>query len=453
MKPILAALLAALVLVGCRDDGAGVTTETSPTGIEYARLYIPDAQQISIQIAWPTDWAMREDVNQAAPFIGADLILAGGAGDFPAGKVAERFADMKADGRLSVTADYIYGQLAAPVDQMPDAVLIAAAHLSKPALNQNWFDRIQHGFADNMTQMAARPAIEAQDALRWAVLGDTPLRRALATIPVDQVNALTRDQVAEWHRQSFTRRGMKVVIAGRVDRTAAGKMIDTLLQDLPQGSRGNVMPVTADFAPRRILLHVPDAQTSTLVLMGPLPPIRDGGEIEDVVLADTFGGDDTSVLFEAVRTRLRASYGFGAGLDGYTRNLRFLVMSGTVETAKLAEAESAVRAAYAEFRAHPSVDDLAIRKARLATDREHLAEAPDAAAFASLMALLDGQHPAIALNLPEMIEDITAAQMVARAGTAFPAADRLITIATSPDAAALPGACVITTPAMAADCP
>ena len=130
----------------------------------------------------------------------------------------------------------------------------------------------------------------------------------------------------------------------------------------------------ADFAPRRILLHVPQAQTSTLVLMGPLPPTRDGGEFEDILLATALGGDDKSVLFDAVRTGLRASYGFGAGLDAFARNLRFLALSGEVETAKLAEAETIVRTAYADFLKSPPMGDLSARKSPFVTHGEQSAK-------------------------------------------------------------------------------
>jgi predicted Zn-dependent peptidase len=197
----------------------------------------------------------------------------------------------------------------------------------------------------------------------------------------------------------------------------------------------------------------PKAQTSTLVFIGPLPPTRDGGEYEDVLLATALGGDDKSVLFDAVRTGLRASYGFGAGLDGYTRDLRVLVLTGEVETAKLPEAEGIVRQAYANFLKSPRMGDLAARKSPFEANVKEAAKDPMAASFSALMALLDGQNPDIALTLPSLLEKVTDATVQSRAASAFPAVDQLIVLAVSPDSAALPGACVITSPAEAASCP
>jgi hypothetical protein len=69
------------------------------------------------------------------------------------------------------------------------------------------------------------------------------------------------------------------------------------------------------------------------------------------------------------------------------------------------------------------------------------------------MALFDGQDPGLALDLGSMLAKVTEETIATRAATAFPPADALIVIAISPDATALPDACVITTPAEAAACP
>lgn len=453
MKHFAATAFALILLAGCQEEEkAGATTETSPGGIEYTRLYIPKAEDVAIQIAWPSTWALRDDVNQAVPYIGTDLILAGGAEGFPPGEVVETFADLKAEGTMWVTADHLHGQLIAPKDNLDKAVEIAAAHLAKPTMDQGWFERIQQGFAANMAETRSQPANRGYDALRWAILGDTPLRKALSVDPPEMISKVTRADVLEWHRQTVVRTGAEVVIAGEISQEDAGKALDALLVGLPDGIAADAITPNADFTPRRILLHIPEAQTSTLVFMGSLPPTREGSEYEDVLLATALGGDDNSVLFDAVRTGLRASYGFGASLDGYTRDLRIVVLSGEVETAKLAEAEKIVRAAYSEFLTAPKMGDLSARKEPLKANGEQTATLPGAASFSALMALLDGQDPNLALTLPSLLDKVTDATVAARAASAFPKAETLIVLAVSPDASALPGACVITSPAEAANC-
>jgi hypothetical protein len=97
----LAAAYALILLAGCqKEEKAGATTEINPGGIEYVRLHIPKAEGFAIQIAWPRNWALRSDVNQAVPNIGTDLILAGGAERFTPGEVVETFADLNAEGAM-----------------------------------------------------------------------------------------------------------------------------------------------------------------------------------------------------------------------------------------------------------------------------------------------------------------------------------------------------------------
>ena len=57
-----------------------------------------------------------------------------------------------------------------------------------------------------------------------------------------------------------------------------------------------------------------------------------------------------SRLFRAIRSQLRAAYGFGAGMEPLTRQHRLLKMSGEVDTARLGEALATLRDAYEAFR-------------------------------------------------------------------------------------------------------
>lgn len=452
MKLILA-VLALFSLAAGPDARASGVMETSPGGTSYARLYMPDAEKVSIQVAWPANWAMRENENQAVPFIGADLILAGGAQGHPAGEVVETFADLKAEGRLSVTVDYVFGSLTAPKEHLAEAVGIANAHLQKPALDEDWLARLRAGFAASMAEAAAIPATKGFNAIRWAVLGDSSVRRMLSMDPLDQITAVTRAETVRWHRETFFRNTAHIVIAGPLDAKEAGEAIDALLAGLPDGVAPAEARPQGNFAPRRILLHVPDAQASTLTFMGSLPPTRDGGVFEDVILASALGSGDQSVLFEAIRTELRASYAFSAGIDAYSRNLRLLFMSGEVETAKLSEAEATVRKAYEDFLKTGPSGDIDERKAPFIANAEAIRKDSVAASFTGLIALLDKEDPGVTLKLESVLADVTAASTRARLSSAFPRPDSLVVLAVSPDRNALPGACVISEPSQAASCP
>ncbi|MFC7369322.1 M16 family metallopeptidase [Vreelandella zhaodongensis] len=427
------------------------SNEVSPEGIEFTLLAMPDSDDVAVQAAWPTDWAYRENTNPAAALVGAEMILAGGAEGYPEGEAAEQLADLNTEGGLYGSAnDHIVGELVFERDDINEVVEIANAHLRAPLLGQSWLDRISDGITQGVREERAQPGAAGFEAIRWAVFGEHPLRNALSLYDLNPLDELTRDDITAWHAETFTRSPEAVAVAGDIDARSAGEALDTLLAGLPEQGREVKRNVSPDFTPRRILLHMPQAEVSTLAFIAPLPPTRDGGEVEDLLLTHALGSDDQSVLFDAVRTQLRASYGFGAGVNNYTREHRILFMAGEVDTNQMAEAEAVVREAYANFRQNGLEGDLADHKAPLASHFSEVADRVMVQANSALESALD-EHP-VERSLKQELEAVTEASLNERLDTAFPSADEFIVIAVSPDADALPEACVIITPREAAGC-
>lgn len=454
MIRVIFALFIALTLAACKPDAPSASSETSPGGVAFTLLTLPGNKDVSIQIAWPTDWAYRAAVNHAAEPVGASLILAGGAEGFPAGEVVETFADLDAEAELYVSvADHLMGELTVTRENLDKAVEIANAHLRAPTLDSKWFIRIRDEQAQNIREFLASPVNAGFEAVRWAVFGAQPLRDGISLGTAGVFDDLSRDDVVAWHRQIITAKPEAVVIAGDISAKQAGKALDDLLAGLPDTRLEPARNVTPDFSPRRILLHLPDAKTTQLSFIAPLPPTSAGGELNDLLLLTALGGDDQSVLFDAVRTRLRAAYGFGAGLANYTRKLRVMVMTGAVEPGKVPEVEAAVRAAYAAFRQSGPDGILAERKAPFVSNFEALPDHIIDVTRSDLQSALDGFAPGRALTLIDELNAISDDDLRARLANAFPAPDNFIVIAVSPDANVLPGACVITAPREAETCP
>lgn len=446
-------LTALFMFSACKEDVPSATSQTSEGGHAYTLITLPDNDYVSIQIAWGTDWAYRSDTNKAAPFIGTDLILAGGAEGYPAGEVAELFADLDSEGLIyNAVNDHVIGELTFSPEHITETVEIANAHLRAPTLDHVWFDRLSTGLAQNMAEAQAQPAHSGFDAVRWAVYGEQPLRNALSLDDPTTFASLTREDITAWHQETFTSTPAAIVIAGDITPADAGAALDTLLSGLPAASRQLARAATPDFSPRRILLHIPDAEITTLGFIAPLPPTRQGGEMEDLILFHALGGDDQSVLFNAVRTELRATYGFGAGMANYTREHRILAMTGEVETEKLAQAEKVVREAYARFITEGLQGPLAERKTSLEQHFEEMPEYVVDQARSELQSALDGLSLGRSLELTTELAAVTEDSIANRLNAALPAPDALLVIAVSPDATALPGACVITIPREAADC-
>lgn len=432
-------------------DSPTASNEVSPGGIEYTLIHMPENDDVAVNVAWPTDWAYRENTNQAAALVGSELILVGGAKGYPAGEVGERLADLNAEGSLyGVANDHIVGELIFERDDISEVIEIANAHLREPLLEQALLSRIRDEIEQGVTEERAPPAAAGFEAVRWAVFGEQPLRNALSLHDLDALDELTQDDIIAWRAETFTRSPEAVTVAGAIDAKAAGAALDALFEELPEQRREVQQTVSPDYTPRRILLHMPEAEVSMLAFIAPLPPTQEGGEVEDLLLTHALGGDDQSVLFDAVRTQLRASYGFGAGVNNYTREHRFLFMAGEIEVNQVAETEAVVREAYTTFRTNGLEGDLADRKAPLASHFSEMAALVTVQANSALESALDGHPPGRSLN--EELEAVTESSLNERLDKDFPNVDEFIVIAVSPEADALPEACVINAPREAADC-
>ncbi|WP_428539892.1 insulinase family protein [Profundibacter sp.] len=175
------------------------------------------------------------------------------------------------------------------------------------------------------------------------------------------------------------------MIAGALSDTEAGKAVDALLGGLPEGGPVDPPAIQADFTPRRILLLQPDAEASSLTFIGPLPPTAEGHEFDDIILVKALGVGEGSVLFNAVRTDLRAAYGFSAGLGAFSRANRFLVLRGQVETSKMAQVEEAVLKAYTTFRETGPEGPVSNLKAPFAANIQKTAGQPASVSFSGVM--------------------------------------------------------------------
>ncbi len=229
----------------------------------------------------------------------------------------------------------------------------------------------------------------------------------------------------------------------------AGRVVDKLLAGLPEGAPVDPPNDTADFSPLTVLLHLPQADKTTLGLIGQLPSTTDGDETEDLYVTNILS---SGPLFEAVRTELRATYGFRAGFTNYTRTLRPLIISGEVEPEVLADVRDVVLKTYEDFRQNPDLAGLPELKERFSSGAKDHVQYVNQVAQVIMELALDGRDTTQAPNLHALFEEVTTETVKARLIDSFPPASELMVFAVSPDANALPGACVITMIEEAADC-
>jgi zinc protease len=455
LKKFILPFCAIILMAGCnknQDTNTSVAQLKTPSGIPYTLVFMPDKSDIGLQIAWPTNWVLRTDVNQSVPYVGAQLILAGGAEGYAAGVAGETFADLKSEAYLSASPDYLYGELYFKKENLNETLDVANAHLRAPLFDKNWLGRIADGLNANIKEAAAAGNFLSIQTARWSLIGDQPLRQSLALDEPGIVSAVTIDDLKSWKNQTIGRTNALIAIAGDLTPEAAGVAIDKLMEGLPDIPPEKPIKPSLSYGPRTILLHRPDLKTSSLLFIAPLPPTKEGKELEDIIIVQALGGDDQSALFKAVRTDLRAAYGFGAAVDAYSRENRILALLGEVETGKLSAVHDAVLAAYKKLRSEGPEGDMEPRKSSLRARIDEGRENVSHMSYGALMANLDGQDPLMALKIGDLLTAVSIDSVKSRLKDAYPEVGQFVVVAVSPDPNAIPEACVIKLPQEAVNC-
>ena len=456
MKKILFYLALVLMLASSKEAASReVVLAETPDGrpFHFMPIHEDGVTDIMITIAWPMYRAFDVGENPAVPYVAAEAILSGGTDSFAPQDVLELFNDNNARGRLYIRANHAVGELSFPKEHVEDIVSIASEMLTSPQFDPAWVDRIKQGFLANLIQTHAQTINQMWAAARFAVLGDGPLNDFLSLSNLDVVEAVQESDLRRWHEETIVQSGVTIAVAGAISRQDAGKAIDQLLSGLPDGEAETAPVVQSNFSARAILLHLPKAEKSTLGFVGQLPPATEGGDLTDLLALHFFARSGNGPLFDAVRTKLRASYGLQAGITNYDRATRILFIGGEVETAKLTKASELILRTYEAFRTNPDLTGLDDLRREMADVTARNVTYADVAARVILELALDGRDPSDAPRLGELLENTQAQDVQERLVSVFPPSGGLIVVAASPDANALPRACVVTEIEQVAQCP
>lgn len=447
MRIFLSTLVLIITLAACqKDTSREVVSATSPDGhsFHFMPIYEDGVTDITIAIAWPMTWAFDSDTNPAVPYVAAQTILNGGTELLTPQEVLELFNDKNAGGNLSVRSDHAIGEVSFPKEHIDDVIDIVSQMLVNPQISYDWVERIKQGITANQAQAATQSVTQMWAAARYAVLGDQPLYSFLTLDDLSRIEEVTEVDIHRWHRETIVQSNVTIAVTGAISRDDAGKAVDGLLSGLPAGENNLTSRAEVDFQPREILLHLPDAEKTTLGLIGQLPPTSEGGDLTDLLALQVFGRSGNGPLFDAIRTQLRASYGFQAGYTNYDRATRIMFITGEVETTKLSEAKDLVLETYETFRTRGEFVGLEDTRDAIADGTRQNIKYVDVAARTILEFALDAEDPTNTPRLGDLVAGISKEVVVNRLQDVFPSRSELIVVATSPNPNAMPGACVVT---------
>lgn len=450
-------LTVGLGLVGCGpDENRGVVSLTSPQGHAFTFMPINErgVTDITISVAWPSDWARTPGQNLATPYVGAETILSGATQTLNQAEIAAAFEDMNAFGTLIATPDFLRGEVSFPREHTDAVVDIANALIRTPQFDSGWVERIKGQLADNQADLLAANSTQLFMAARLAILGDTPNFSFLSLPDPSVIRDVGINDLRTWHQNTLTQTDVEVVVTGAISAEDAGTVVDNLLDGLPKGVAISAAPPRHAIPMKTVLLHLPDAEKTSLAMFGALPDFTDGDTALDGIATTILGRQGDGPLFTALRTELRAAYSVEVGMAAYDYANRFVYIFAEVETEKATAASETLLASYADFLAAPDLSGFPDVRDEFANIIDEQVGYVDGAAYLLMEAILAGDvTPTEVPTLKATIGALTEDQLRERIAAAFPPADELLIVMASPDPNALPGACIITEVRDILDCP
>lgn len=439
-----AALLAGAALPALAQPA--ITNHTTPGGIAFRYAHMPRAQMQTIQFGWKNAHAFMLPGGSAIGPFGTAMILQGPQG-MTRGEFVEDTKDLQARMQLSSSVHFTQGGIAAPPEKFEATVDLFARTLSAPALNPAHLDEIRQNSLLNRRRSVTTPTSITSRAAAALSLQPGPLQDWVLGDPA-AIEKVRIEDVDAWRKAVLVRQGLMVSAAGSYTPEVAAAQIDRLFAQLPAtGTR--VAPVI----PPEVMTAktvVVEMETPQTILHFSVPsrfmsnPQSTRGSLAMSILRQR--------IFEAVRTKLGASYGATAQLSAYAREPMHVSVQAAVDHEKAAEALEAMRAQYRTFvTGGVTAQELEPEKTKLVSSfREQMRQAIGVAQAVRLTMLSEYRPDFLARNAAR-IERMTATEInddISEKLAGFP----VLTVIVAPSAAPFKADCVIKSLAEIARC-
>ena len=427
------------------EENCSVILATTPLGhtFHFMPIYEPGVTDITIMIAWPSNWAYEASRNPAVPYIGTETLLSGGMDDISPKELNEFLSDRNSGGSLIPSADYVYGEINFPKDYREEVIKLASDTLRSPKFDPRWVHRIKGSIRQNMQSAHLKTETKIWNLARKANLGDSPLYHFLTLPDPRLIDEVSVNMLRQWHEQTFTQSGLTIVVTGAISRQDAGKSVDILLSDLPKGRVSQPPDINAKIKPQTVFLHVPEAEKTTIGILGRLPPTSQGNDLTDLLALSHFSQNGSGPLFSALYIEQRASYGFQAGFFNYNRKNRLLFITGAVAAEQAAEVAADIPEIYEEYRLDPNFETLADLRNGMVNQTQKNVTHVNIVAQTILELALDKRDPKIAPKLHNELAKLHSQDLKSRMKTVVPPKSELAVFAAGPSKKGWSDACVI----------
>lgn len=237
-------------------------------------------------------------------------MLDAGAGDWDADAIAQRLENVGALLGTGASRDSAYVTLRSLTHPDKLAVALETVHivLAHPRFASHDFEREKNRALMAIKQQGEDPGEIAEIAFMKALYGDHPYAHPTEGLK-DTVEKLTREDLVDFHKKTYTVKNGIVVIVGDVQRADAERMANELLAELPDGEALPALPEPpARSGPETVKTAYPSEQTHVYAGV-PGMKINDPDYFPLYVGNHTLGGSGlVSRIMEEVREKRGFAY-------------------------------------------------------------------------------------------------------------------------------------------------
>jgi len=315
MRPTRLILSACFTVLGLIASGAATANPKIQhwTTANGARVYfVPSPELPIVDIRVVFDAGSARDGTHSGLAQLTNSLLNQGAGKLNADQIAERLDAIGANLDTSSYRDMAIVSLRSLTEP---SLLDPALDIMTLVVNQPSFPEDAFKLEQKRTLIAVRgekesPGAIAEKAFFAAIYGKHPYATpSLGT--EESVSALTRQEVADFHKRYYTGNNAVVAIVGAIDRTAAEKIAERVMGKLPAGEAAATLPPAQSLAAAKVE-HIPYPSAQTHILVGQPGISRDDPDFFPLVLGNHILGGSGLVSRMAKEVREKRALAYSA---------------------------------------------------------------------------------------------------------------------------------------------
>ncbi|OOG23074.1 peptidase M16 [Thioalkalivibrio denitrificans] len=343
---------------GIAQANPGIEHWETENGLKVYFMEAPALPMLDMRVVFRAGSARDGDAAGLARLTNG--LLNAGAGDWDADTIAERFESVGAQYGASALRDMAFVSLRSVIEEdwLDTALDTFITVLGEPRFPERDLERARRQTLVALESQAQNPGSVAQRTFFEAVFGDHPYGSPpLGT--EESVQAITRDQVRDFHREFYVARNGVLVLVGGVDRATAEAIAERVAAALPEGRPAAELPEVAPIEEgRTIRVAFPSEQAHVLIGQ---PGMRRGDPDYYALFVGNHmlgGSGFTSRLFDEVRSRRGLAYSVYSQFVPMEADGPF-IMGVQTQGAQADEAIQVMRNTLAEFRDNgPARDQL-----------------------------------------------------------------------------------------------